>query len=209
MLPVLAQIHVRISVPAIYMCLSSWFLQIHHMFGSPRGFWWAVKRGQPNLWACWQKLATSGKASVQSASKVFEEHLTGKTSVLFFDYHKCWYFCCNLNSLCNDPRWSQTHRLVTRAICEFFFSSLAGCNPEMSVCEVAVSFISCFNHYYILYYYLYYVWSLEFDKVFHNVETFWLLSMNTETSLLSRYTACFILKILSKIDILTEKVQQT
>lgn len=46
-----------------------------------------------------------------------------------------------------------------------------------SVCEVA-AFWSCFNHYYILYYYLYYV-SLEFDKVFHNIETFWLLSMHS------------------------------
>lgn len=36
-------------------------------------------------------------------------------------------------------------------------------------------------HYYILYYYLYYVSSLEFDKVFHNIETFCFLSMHTAT----------------------------
>lgn len=64
------------------------------------------------------------------------------------------------------------------AICEkvsLFSNILVRSIPEIirkGVCEVAASFLSCFNHYYILYYYLYYVSSLEVDKVFHNNETF-------------------------------------
>lgn len=45
------------------------------------------------------------------------------------------------------------------------------------------------------------VWNLT--KYFLISKPFWLLSMHTATSLLSRYTACFILKLLSKIAILT------
>lgn len=66
-------------------------------------------------------------------------------------------FCCNLDGLCDDHGLSHADRLATKsAICEFeffVFPFLAGCNPEiMSVCEVAVYFLSCINHYYILYY---------------------------------------------------------
>lgn len=45
------------------------------------------------------------------------------------------------------------------------------------------------------------VWNLT--KYFLISKPVWLLSMHTATRLLSRYTACFILKLLSKIAILT------
>lgn len=96
--------------------------------------------------AYWQKLATSGEASV----------LAGGLSVLVFGYHKCWdIFAATLTAFAMTHM--ESHRQTCNKIGHLWISVfvspfLAGCNPEiMSVCEVAVYFLSCFNHYYILY----------------------------------------------------------
>lgn len=151
--------------PPFFCCF--FFLQMHL-------FVWTATRilvhqcGQPDLWANWHKLSTSDQIHFWSSTA---KHLTGKKSVLFLIIISVMVYNKTIVLQPKGPLWPPVmeSNWVLQQECSsvnfgLSFSSLVGCNPEIiqSVCDVAASFKSCVNHYYILYYYLYYVSNLKF-----------------------------------------------